>query len=126
MSSPSSSTSPSIRAPGMTSWRRLRVRMNVDLPQPDGPISAVTCWGSMARVTSSTALNPPYQALTWLASTRFTGGQARSGAGARLRAYASRSDLRGERSRHHVVDPLADVDRVVGDALEVPAQQRDR
>ena len=42
MSTPSSSTSPASEALG-TSWcMRLRMRRNVDLPQPDGPISAVT------------------------------------------------------------------------------------
>src|SRR5688572_3699808 len=76
MSSPSSNTSPSMWAPGMTSCMRFRVRMNVDLPQPDGPMRAVTRLGSMDRVTSSTALKPPYQALTWLASMRFTSRQA--------------------------------------------------
>ncbi len=53
--SPSSSTVPSARAPAMTSCIRLRVRRNVDLPQPDGPISAVTERGSMIMLTSSTA-----------------------------------------------------------------------
>ncbi len=46
-------------APGITSCMRLRVRRNVDFPQPEGPMSAVTCLGSMASVTSSTALKPP-------------------------------------------------------------------
>ena len=40
--SPSSSTSPASCAPGTSSCMRLRIRRNVDLPQPDGPISAVT------------------------------------------------------------------------------------
>src|SRR5215212_7098058 len=71
MSSPSSRISPSARAPGITSCIRLSVRMNVDLPHPDGPMSAVTDFGSMVRVTSSMARNDPYQALTWLASMRF-------------------------------------------------------
>ena len=34
-------TSPSTRAPGIRSFIRFRQRRNVDLPQPDGPISAV-------------------------------------------------------------------------------------
>ena len=42
MSSPSSSTSPLIFAVGVSSCIRLRIRRNVDLPHPDGPINAVT------------------------------------------------------------------------------------
>ena len=59
MSSPSSSTLPSTRAPGITSCIRLRVRSTVDLPQPDGPMNAVTLRGSIVIETSSTALNVP-------------------------------------------------------------------
>ena len=56
-SSPSILTEPSTQAPGMTSCMRLRVRRNVDLPQPDGPMKAVTVRGSMVMSTPSTALN---------------------------------------------------------------------
>jgi hypothetical protein len=38
---------------------RLMVRMSVDLPQPDGPIKAVTLFGRTANVTSFTARNAP-------------------------------------------------------------------
>jgi hypothetical protein len=38
---------------------RLSVRRKVDLPQPDGPMKAVTVRGSIRRLTSSTALNLP-------------------------------------------------------------------
>ena len=38
---------------------RLSVRRNVDLPQPDGPMNAVTERGSIVMLTSSTALNEP-------------------------------------------------------------------
>ncbi len=41
-SCPSMSTLPSTRAPGMMSFMRLSVRRNVLLPQPDGPMKAVT------------------------------------------------------------------------------------
>ena len=34
-----------LRRSGTSSCIRLRIRRNVDLPQPDGPISAVTCAG---------------------------------------------------------------------------------
>jgi len=55
--SPSSSTVPSARAPTIASCMRFSVRRKVDLPQPDGPISAVTERGSMIMLTSSTARN---------------------------------------------------------------------
>ena len=43
----------------MTSCIRLMVRRTVDLPQPDGPMNAVTVRGSTVKYTSSTALNDP-------------------------------------------------------------------
>src|SRR5438477_6764782 len=60
-----------MRAPGITSCIRLRIRMNVDFPQPDGPISAVTCLGSIVRLTSSIAFVDPYHALRPPVSSRF-------------------------------------------------------
>src|SRR5688572_8686620 len=50
MLSPSSSTLPSARAAVISSCMRLRQRMNVDLPQPEGPMMAVTplAWISMS------------------------------------------------------------------------------
>ena len=59
MSSPSSSTAPSTRAPGMTSCMRLSERSTVDLPQPDGPMKAVTLRGGTVSATSATAWNLP-------------------------------------------------------------------
>ena len=38
--------SPSARAPGISSCMRLMQRTSVDLPQPDGPIIAVTWFGA--------------------------------------------------------------------------------
>ena len=55
----SSVSLPSTRAPGSTSCIRLIERRNVDLPQPDGPISAVTDFGSMTMLMSSIALTAP-------------------------------------------------------------------
>jgi hypothetical protein len=46
-------------APGTTSCIRFSDRRNVDLPQPDGQISSVTLFGSMAMSTLSTASVPP-------------------------------------------------------------------
>ncbi|MDF2666154.1 MAG: hypothetical protein K0R81_2004 [Microbacterium sp.] len=54
-SSPSMSTRPLTCPPGMTSCMRLSVRRNVDLPQPEGPMKAVTERGSMSIETPSTA-----------------------------------------------------------------------
>ena len=45
-----SSTSPASVAPGTSSCMRLRMRRNVDLPQPDGPISAVTVCAGISRL----------------------------------------------------------------------------
>ena len=56
---PSMSSAPCTLAPGSTSCIRLIERRNVDLPQPDGPISAVTDLGSMTMLMSSIALNAP-------------------------------------------------------------------
>ncbi len=47
---PSMVSVPSTRAPGSTSCIRLIDRRKVDLPQPDGPISAVTVFGSTIEV----------------------------------------------------------------------------
>ena len=38
---------------------RLSVRSTVDLPQPDGPMNAVTLRGGTDSVTSATAWNLP-------------------------------------------------------------------
>ena len=46
MSTPSSSTFPSTRVPGMMSFIRLSDRKNVDLPHPEGPMKAVTWFRS--------------------------------------------------------------------------------
>ena len=43
----------------MTSCMRLRVRRKVDLPQPDGPMKAVTDLAGMVMLTPSTALKSP-------------------------------------------------------------------
>ncbi len=50
---------PSTRVPGMMSFIRFSERRNVDLPQPDGPISAVTWLGWILRWMSSRTLCVP-------------------------------------------------------------------
>ena len=59
MSWPSMVSVPSTRAPGSTSCMRLIDRRKVDLPQPDGPISAVTDFGSTVMLMLSIALKLP-------------------------------------------------------------------
>src|SRR4051812_26985280 len=71
MSSSSRSTLPVTDVPGITSCMRLSARRNVDLPQPDGPMSAVTVFGSMVMVTPSTAAFEPYDAVRSMTSNRF-------------------------------------------------------
>src|SRR5712691_433408 len=70
MSSPSSSTRPVIHPSSESSCIRLRVRRKVDLPQPDGPMSACTRLLSNARETPFTAVNLPYIAVSLSVSTR--------------------------------------------------------
>src|ERR1051326_846117 len=61
---PSRITEPSTRVPGISSCKRLSVRTRVDFPQPEGPINAVTWFGSTEREISSMARRLPYQAET--------------------------------------------------------------
>ena len=56
---PSSATLPLTWAPGITSCIRFSVRSSVDLPQPDGPMNAVTVRGSTVIETSCTAWKAP-------------------------------------------------------------------
>src|SRR5574338_1414495 len=63
MSSPSSSTRPVIHPSSLSSCIRLSVRRKVDLPQPDGPISACTRFGAKRSDTLFTAVNLPYIAV---------------------------------------------------------------
>jgi hypothetical protein len=45
----------------MRSFIRLMHRRNVDFPQPDGPMSAVTCCSGISRETSSSACVSSYR-----------------------------------------------------------------
>src|SRR5690348_931600 len=68
---PSSSTRPSTRAVATVSCKRLRQRRNVDLPQPDGPMMAVTCLSCRSMLAPRTADDGPKYALR--SSTRMRG-----------------------------------------------------
>ncbi len=59
MSSPSSSICPFTLAIGMVSFMRFKVRRKVDLPQPDGPMKAVTLSRSTSIETFSIAYFSP-------------------------------------------------------------------
>ena len=59
MSVPSSSMMPVTRAIGMVSFIRLMQRRKVDLPQPEGPMSAVTWLAGTSRSTSKSACLAP-------------------------------------------------------------------
>jgi hypothetical protein len=59
MSSPSRVSRPSTLAPEISSCMRLMERRNVDLPQPDGPMRAVTLFGLMRMLTPFTARKDP-------------------------------------------------------------------
>src|SRR5256885_6395264 len=62
MSSPWRRTFPSTLAFGIVSCIRLRHRIRVDFPQPEGPMTAVTMRSSMPIVMSWMASFSPYQA----------------------------------------------------------------
>ena len=51
--------SPSTRAIGMVSFMRLMQRRKVDLPQPEGPMKAVTWFFGMSTLTSNSACLSP-------------------------------------------------------------------
>src|ERR1700722_12247209 len=68
MSTPSSVIDPESDADGTSSCIRLRIRRKVDLPHPEGPISAVTLPPCMGREIRSSTLWDPNHALTFLAS----------------------------------------------------------
>ncbi len=52
---PETSTSPRVRTPGIRSFIRLKALSSVLLPQPDGPMIAVTRFEGTARVMSLSA-----------------------------------------------------------------------
>src|SRR5262249_44459290 len=61
MSSPSRRMLPLCRVPSIRSFMRLSRRRNVDLPQPEGPIRAVTERQGMLRLMSNKACLSPYR-----------------------------------------------------------------
>ena len=57
--SPSSMIWPSARCSGYSSNMRLKTRSKVDLPQPDGPMKAVTLFSGISRLMPLSAWNLP-------------------------------------------------------------------
>ena len=60
MSWPRYCTEPVIFTPGIRSFIRSRVLRKVDLPQPEGPMRAVTCFSGMSISTLFSAWADPY------------------------------------------------------------------
>ena len=61
MFSPSSKISPFGCESGISAFRRLIARRNVDFPQPEGPMNALTDRGGIVRSMSNSACFFPYQ-----------------------------------------------------------------
>lgn len=57
--SPSMLISPSARCSGYSAYILLKVRSSVDLPQPDGPMKAVTCFSGICSEMFLRAWNLP-------------------------------------------------------------------
>ena len=76
-------TRPSTRAPGMMSFIRLRQRRNVDLPQPDGPMNAVTRFSGSSSEMSCSALVGRSRSDSSRTSIFGASGLAACGSGAR-------------------------------------------
>src|SRR5262245_29834317 len=108
-STPSTRTVPATRAPGITSCIRLRHRMNVDLPQPEGPMSAVTAFGAIEMPISCSTWCSPNHALRPLTRMPSAMSPYPREAGARRRA---------RRQTHH--EHQADEYERAGPRLAVP------
>src|SRR6476661_9810382 len=79
MSWPSRETAPATRAVGTVSCMRLRHRSRVDLPQPDGPMIAVTSRSRNVIETPRTASADPKNALSVVASRRIRSAPCAAG-----------------------------------------------
>src|SRR6266508_4130385 len=106
MSCPFNSTVPAARAPRTTSCMRFKQRMNVLLPQPEGPMMAVMWLAATPSETFSIALRLTlYQALTSRAHIPARGGSCSTGSGrggaSKLASMGSPTDgPAGQRTEH--------------------------
>src|SRR2546423_6122781 len=90
----SSSTDPVTQPPSDSSGIRFRQRRNVLLPQPDGPITAVTVCAGNRMDTSFTTARRPYRAVSRTASS-----WSRASAGGAMTLPNGRA--RGQREEEH-------------------------
>src|SRR5256885_9692040 len=117
MSWPSRSTLPSTRTPVTVSCIRLRQRRKVDLPQPEGPIIAVTDRSRRLRETPRTACTRPKYASRPPTAMRGAAECSVSGVPSLARGEAaSRGDTRGKADD----EDDADEDEGGGPGLRVP------
>src|SRR5215510_9266653 len=128
-SMPSTRTLPATRAPGTTSCIRLRHRMKVDLPQPDGPMIAVTALGAIVTPIPRSTWALPNHALrsrTTIPSAMFLSypRDAAARCHARRQAYHENQGDQHERPRPRLAVPVViGRDRVRKD---LERQRRDR
>src|SRR4030095_5858492 len=92
MSWPSSVTDPATRAVGTVSCIRLRQRSNVDFPQPDGPMIAVTSRSRNVIETPRMTSTAPKNALSPVASSRTRVVSAATGDAAEAVGRGTRGD----------------------------------
>src|SRR3954447_15391397 len=89
MSAPSSSTRPVIQPLSDSSCIRFKARRKVDLPHPEGPISAWTRLGAKVSDTDFTAVNLPYMADSLSVTLRGCRAMSCSGRGGTARLKVS-------------------------------------
>src|SRR6478752_7257506 len=89
---------------------RLNVRSNVDLPQPEGPMSAVTCRSWMSRSTSRIACCLPYQKPSPRADSFCFGTGASTGPGGDATGEKAVSFMPVFRARLVMADPVSSND----------------
>src|SRR5438105_6561995 len=96
-SAPSSSTRPVTQPPSDSSCIRFRHRRKVLLPQPDGPITAVTVWAGKRMETSFTTARRPYRAVRRTVSSR---SRASAGGAMALPDGPAGGDAEQQHQRH--------------------------
>src|SRR2546430_6360596 len=96
-SAPSSSTRRVTQPPSDSSCIRFRHRRKVLLPQPDGPITAVTVWAGKRMETSFTTARRPYRAVRRTVSSR---SRASAGGAMALPDGPAGGDAEQQHQRH--------------------------
>src|SRR5262249_1189536 len=127
--SPSSRTSPATPAPGTVSCMRLIQRMNVDFPQPDGPMIAVTALGATVRSTPCSTSDWPNHArspFTQMPSPMLTSANRRPAPGRHSRGDTGHEDERDQDQRPCPRLPVPVVVRQDGVRVDLQRQGGDR